>query len=213
MNLLGYYLFMSKSSFSGQLQAWLKNNEPKTLEKLTNVFKEKSFAVLFFVLSVPSALPIPTGGVTNVFEIIIMLLALQLVLGRRTIWIPRRWRNYKISREARGKMLSLLIKRVEWLERHTRPRLGGMLSHSLFLRLTGLVVFLFALGAFVAPPFTGFETLPSLGIVILALGLILEDAALFFIGALIGSVGIGVEIALSRLVFDFVSTHIWTTKS
>jgi hypothetical protein len=203
---------MSNGSFSEELKGWLKSKEPKTLEHLTTAFEEKSFAVLFFILSVPSALPIPTGGLTNVFEIIIMLLALQMVIGRRTLWIPRRWKQRKISRETSGKMLSSLIRRIEWLERHTRPRLQGVLSNPIFLRLSGLLVLLFALGAFVAPPFTGFETLPSLGIVILALGLILEDAALFFAGALVGSIGIGIEIALSRVVIDFVINHIWTAS-
>ena len=64
-----------------------------------------------------------------------------------------------------------------------------------------------------APPFTGFETLPSLGILIIALGLIMEDAALFLLGAILGSVGIGIEVALSRILIDFVTTHIWTPKS
>jgi hypothetical protein len=36
----------------------------------------------------PSALPLPTGGATHVFEIIAMLLALELIAGRDQIWLP-----------------------------------------------------------------------------------------------------------------------------
>ena len=81
---------MTNTSFSSSLEAWLKSDNPKTLENLSAVFEEKSFAVLFLVLTLPSALPIPTGGITNVFEIIIILFALQLIIGRRTVWIPKR---------------------------------------------------------------------------------------------------------------------------
>lgn len=204
---------MSKHSFSEVLKTWLENSEPKTLDKLTNVFKEKSFAVLFLILALPTALPLPTGGITSILEVIVMLLSLQLILGRRTLWIPNRWKNRTISKEFKGKAFHSLLRKIEWLEKRTRPRLSGVLSNSIFLRLSGVIVFIFALGASIAPPFTGLDTLPSLGIVILALGLIFEDAVLFLVGVMIGSVGIGVEIALSRLVFDFVSTHIWTTKS
>jgi hypothetical protein len=41
------------------------------------------------LLGVP-ALPLPTGGATHVFEIIAVLLALELIVGREEIWLPRR---------------------------------------------------------------------------------------------------------------------------
>jgi hypothetical protein len=194
--------------FSYELEHWLKSPGQKTISDLGKVFAEKSFAVLFFILAIPSALPIPTGGVTNIFEILVIILALEMIAGRRTLWIPSRWKNREISGLTKSKVLNSMSRRIRWLERHTRPRLRGVLAHSMFLRLTGLIILLFALGALVAPPFTGFETLPSLGIVIVALGLILEDAALFLTGALIGSVGIGIEITLSRVVFEFVINYI-----
>jgi hypothetical protein len=51
-------------------------------------FQEKSFAVLFVLLLGVPALPLPTGGATHVFEVIAVLLALQLTAGRNEIWLP-----------------------------------------------------------------------------------------------------------------------------
>ena len=44
----------------------------KTLGSLIDLFEERSFAVLFLFLLAPSALPLPTGGLTQVLEAIAM---------------------------------------------------------------------------------------------------------------------------------------------
>ena len=76
---------------SDRLERWLRSNEPKTIGSLIELFREKSFAVLFVLLLAVPALPLPTGGVTHVFEVIAMLLALELIVGRRQVWLPERW--------------------------------------------------------------------------------------------------------------------------
>ena len=64
---------------SDQIEGWLRSDEPKTLGSLVELFEEKSFAVIFVLLLAVPALPLPTGGATHVFEVIAMLLSLQLV--------------------------------------------------------------------------------------------------------------------------------------
>ena len=75
-------------SVSDLLEQWLGEDQPRTLGDLIDAFGEKSFAVVFIVLLSVPALPLPTGGVTHVFEAIAMLVAAQLVAGRRSIWLP-----------------------------------------------------------------------------------------------------------------------------
>jgi len=58
------------------------------LGSLIELFQERSFAILFVLLLGVPALPLPTGGATHVFEIIAMLLALELIAGRGEIWLP-----------------------------------------------------------------------------------------------------------------------------
>ena len=73
---------------SDQLEGWLTSDGDKTLGGLIELFEEKSFAILFVLLLGLPALPIPTGGATHVFEVIAVLLALQLIAGRDEIWLP-----------------------------------------------------------------------------------------------------------------------------
>src|SRR5690349_3562232 len=62
---------------SDQLEGWLDGEGESTLGGLIDVFEEKSFALLFILLLGVSALPLPTGGATHVFDIIAVLVAAQ----------------------------------------------------------------------------------------------------------------------------------------
>lgn len=178
-----------EARFSAQLENWLKGKDRKTIDSLDGVFGEKSFAVIFLVLMFIPALPIPTGGVTHVFEVIVMLLAIEMVIGRRTIWLPKSLGKREIPKSIRLRLLPLMKRRIAWAEKHSRPRLTELTKHTLFTRMIGLIVFGLSLIAFIAPPFSGLDTLPALGVVILSLGLILEDILFIAAGVLIGLLG------------------------
>ncbi len=194
-----------KALFSQQLEEWLKSTGPKTLENLSKVFAEKSFAIIVLVLMFLPALPLPTGGITHIFELIVMLLSLELIIGRRTVWLPKTWSHKPLGTTLKGKVVPLIIRRIRWFERFSRPRLGGVINHRFSLRFVGLLFFVLALGAFLAPPFAGLDTLPSLGAVIIALSLILEDMVLFLIGCAVGAVGIGLVIGTGDLTLHLIT--------
>lgn len=195
---------MDPHSFSNTLAVWLKSDRPKTIGGLTKVLNDRSFALLFVLLMAIPALPVPTGGVTHIFELIVMLLALELIIGRRSVWLPKRWEKKKLSKNITQTGIPKLIDKVRWIEKRSRPRYGQVINNRHSLRVVGLLVLLLAVAAFVAPPFSGLDTLPSLGIVLIGLGLILEDGLVFIAGALCGAIGIGLVLALSDLIIRTV---------
>ena len=146
----------------------------------------------------PSALPVPTGGATQVLEVIAMLLALQLLVGREKVWLPRRWRAVTLAGPKRQRFLERLLKLIRWLERRSRPRgrfvFGGRASNTVF----GALVIVGTLAAFLAPPFSGLDTLPALGVVLLSLGVLLEDALIAAAGIVVGACGITLVVLLGR---------------
>src|SRR5204862_6366973 len=79
----------AEREFSDDLDEWLHGDSPKTLGDLGDAFNAKSFAVTILMLMFVPALPLPTGGITHVFEVITVFVALQMVIGRRTIWLPK----------------------------------------------------------------------------------------------------------------------------
>jgi hypothetical protein len=181
---------------SEELEGWLEGDGDKTLGGLVATFDEKSFAFLFVLLLGVSALPLPTGGATHVFEIIAMLLALQLIVGRDEIWLPDRWRRTALAGGRREAFITKLLKVMRWLERWSKPRLRFLFDHRASNSVFGVLVLAGCLGAFLAPPFSGLDTLPSLGVVLLSLAVVMEDAALATVGVVVGVVGVAVEIIL-----------------
>jgi hypothetical protein len=146
-----------------------------------------------------AALPLPTGGVTHVFEAIAMLLALELVVGRRTVWLPERLRRRELGAAAQQRFQQTLLRRIRWLERHSRPRLTFLLTHRPSLVAYGAAVLLLSLTAFVAPPFSGLDTLPALGVVLISVGVLLDDALLVLAGLIVGAVGAVLVLILGNL--------------
>jgi hypothetical protein len=187
---------------SDRLEGWFRSPEPKTVGSLIELFGEKSFAVLFVLLLAVPALPLPTGGVTHVFELIAILLALELLVGRRTVWLPERWRRRELGEAAKKRFSDVLLRRIRWLERHSRPRLGFLLTHRLSGVGLGALVLILTLTAFLAPPFTGLDTLPSLGVVLLSLGVLLDDALLALVGLLVGAVGMLLVVILGKVAYE-----------
>lgn len=188
--------------FSKELHDWLHSDKPKTVAGLTEVTAEKSFAVIFLVLMAVPALPIPTGGITSIFEIITILLAFQLVAGRSTVWLPSKLLHRPLGKTMVKKSLPYLVNKIRWLEKYSRPRFNGLLSHRESLRIVGLLVIVFTLGSFVAPPFSGLDTLPAMGVVALSLGLLLEDIIVFVFGIVIGAAGVLVEVSLAATILE-----------
>jgi hypothetical protein len=191
---------------SDQLERWLGGDGEKTLGSLIELFEDKSFAIVFVLLLGVPALPLPTGGATHVFEIIAMLLALELIAGRQEIWLPRRWRGIDLAGDKQQRFVTALMKTIRRLERLSRPRLRFLFDHRLSGIVFGLLVLAGSIGAFLAPPFTGLDTLPALGVVLLSLGMLLEDFLVVIAALLVGAVGVVLEIALGSAAIHGIGT-------
>ena len=195
---------MKQTVFSDELEGWLHSKSPKTIQSLSDVFAEKSFAIAILILMFFPTLPIPTGGITHVFELIVMLLSLELMIGRRKIWLPKKWQSKHLGKTMKHKITPMIIKKIRWFERYSRPRLGSAINHNVTMRFLGALFFVFALAAFVSPPFAGLDTVPSLGAVIVALALILDDVLLMAFGTLVGALGVGLVIASGGITIGIV---------
>ena len=185
---------------SDELEAWLQSDRKKTIGALVDNFGPRSFAILFIVLMALPALPLPTGAVSHVLEVVTMLLALELVLGRDEVWIPKRFQDKELKGVTGPKFTKHLIKRIRWFEKFSRPRMADLLERRLTGVVFGLIVVALALTAFLSPPFSGLDTLPALGAVVLSLGVLLGDIVIAGVGLGIGSVGLAVVIGLGKAI-------------
>ena len=181
---------MENEKFSDELEGWLRSDERKTLGSLGDAFAEKSFASTILLLMFVPALPLPTAGVSHLFEVVTVVLGAEMVLGLRTIWLPERWQGRELGPTVTERAIPFIIRWVRRVERFSRPRGARLLRQRWMLRVLGLVFIALAGAAAIAPPFSGLDTLPAMGAVAVALAVIFEDVALLVLGLVLGTSGV-----------------------
>lgn len=180
------------------------------IEDLLLALHERGFGFILLIFAVPMALPIPVPPGINVFLAApLILLTAQQALGRRTIWLPKTLRKKRIDRR---KLDSILESVLPWLRRIqilVRPRLS-YITQGIFSNIIGLTGLLMALTICIPLPLT--NTVPSLGIALMAIGVIMRDGLAVLAGALIGM--LWVSILAGALIFfgmegiDILKDHI-----
>ncbi len=177
------------AAFSDELEVWLRADGPKTLGGLGAVFAEKAFAVAVMLLMFVPALPLPTGGISHIFELITIVIAAQMVSGRRSLWLPQRWQTRGLGAISTERAIPLMIRWIRRFERISKRRWAGWLERPVAQRIVGLLLMATAVTALVAPPFSGLDTLPGIGAVIICLGFILRDIAIIAVGTAVAISG------------------------
>lgn len=199
---------MASKLFSTKLLGWLKDEKAKDLASLIEVFGERSIAVVILVLMLFPSLPIPTGGITHLLEIVAMILAIEMIIGRKTIWLPKKLLNRNLGEVAQKKVIPFMLKRIKWFEKHSIDWGKSYLDNQLFLRFAGIVILIFTINAFTAPPFSGLDTLPALSVVLVTIAIILGDMRFFIGGFILGVTSLIAYIMFGAIIIDFLQNLI-----
>jgi hypothetical protein len=104
------------------------------------------------------------------------------------------------------KTLGSLVSRFGDKSFASRPRLRFVFHQRFTDIVFGLLAIAGTVGAFLAPPFSGLDTLPALGVVVLSLGVLLEDALIALAGIVLAATGIALELALGAAAFHGLSS-------
>lgn len=154
-----------------------------SIGEMTAAVGEKGFGLLFIVLALPSALPVPAPGYSTPFGVVIALVALQIIFGRSTIWLPARLKAMRIRPGLADKMLGTMARTLGRIERFVRPRQKWIQSRS-GLAALATVILLMAVLMILPIPLT--NTLPAMVVFILGIGLSEEDGMLAIAAFLVG---------------------------
>ena len=151
------------------------------LSDFLEIAKERIFGFLFVILALPSALPIPAPGYSIPFGVVMFLLASQMVIGAKKLWLPQRVRTYQLDLKT---VQGFVKKGVPWLQRLetlSRPRLSYVCTSALGRIILGSAIALMSISMMI--PIPGTNTLPAIGIFIIGFGL-QEDDGLISLGGL-----------------------------
>ncbi len=155
-----------------------------SLDDLIRQVGDKGYGILLVLLALPSAIPVPAAGYSTPFGILLAILGLQMLLGRKTLWLPK-WAKSKTIKSAFAvKMFRTAHKVFHFIERFVQPRLSWI-AGPWGIPLMGLLVILMAALMILPIPLT--NTAPAAVIFLIGTGLT-EDDGLIAAGACLAGI-------------------------
>ncbi|MBH8573597.1 exopolysaccharide biosynthesis protein [Nostocaceae cyanobacterium CENA369] len=159
---------------------------------------ERGFSLVIALLVLPFLFPMPPG-LTGPFGAACLLLSVQMVLGKRSPWLPKKIARYKFPRSFAHLLLQNLQRLTKIFEKITRPRLAKIAHNPLTWRINGLCISWLTILLISPIPFT--NPFPTIGILILAVATIEADGLMICIGYVLT--------ALITALFGFIGYALW----
>lgn len=152
--------------------------EIKLGDLMDEVEAEQGPGPVLFLLTLPVLLPTPPG-VSMLLALPLLMAAPQIIVGRRELWIPRALAERTIKREALAKLVRRVLPPLTRLERLVRPRLQ-ILTGRVGASLVGVAATVIAI--VLVLPLPAANLVPSLALVLFALGLSRRDGLFVLAG-------------------------------
>jgi hypothetical protein len=133
---------------------------------------------VLLILTLPVLMPLPPG-VSMVFALPLLLVAPQLIVARRHIWLPKFLRKREIKRRDLVKVLRRVLPMIERVEKVVHPRLG-FLTGPTGAAVVGMACTLLALVLVLPIPFANLA--PAIAMGAFAIGLTRKDGVFVLAG-------------------------------
>ncbi len=154
-----------------------------SLGDITRIMGERGFGMLFIILSLPSAMPVPAPGYSTPFGILMVLLGLQQLVGKSSPYLPQ----WALNRELKSKTMAKIFNAggafFDKMEYLIKPRFGWIGSR-LGQSVISLLVIIMATLMIFPIPLT--NTAPAIVIFILGIGILERDGLAIAFGAVVG---------------------------
>ena len=175
----------SLSELLTDLKSACSDKEEMSFGELLNAFHERGFGFFLFILALPAALPLPAVGYGTVLAFPLMFLTGQQAMGRKSIWFPDFVKKRSIKSETLTGTIDKAMPFIEKIQLLVRPRFR-FVTEGMFRNLIGIAGFIMAIS--VLMPFPGTNTVPSMGIALMAIGVIMRDGLAVLAGAVLGTI-------------------------
>jgi hypothetical protein len=153
---------------------------------------------LLIAFALPNVLPVYLPGLSAVFGLPLVFVALQLVFGRHRLWLPRAVLGRSISRPLIARLAAALAPWLVRLERALKPRWPEIMG-PVTERLAGMLAVLLGLLLSLPIPLTNIPL--SAPLVLLGLALAEEDGLMLAIALALGAIVAAVVLTVSGALF------------
>lgn len=153
-----------------------------TYKNILDALGDRAFGIALLFFALPTALPFSAiPGVSVVFSIPILLFSFQIILGRKTLWLPKFLAQRTISQKKVVKIILAAVPYLAKIERLLKPRWSWLSSRGVEI-MSGVTIFYLALVLTLPIPFSNF--IISIIIIIFSLGIAEKDGLFIMIGYL-----------------------------
>lgn len=168
-----------------------------TLSDCAAILGDRAFGGFLLMLALPNILPLPWGFATALC-LPMVLIAAQMLLGRRRLWLPGILLRLGAEREVVARVLDRSLQMLRHTERWLKPRMP-FLSSLPAERLAGAVCLFLCVVLVLPIPLLGW--FPAFALVALALGLVERDGLMLLVGyALSGLTLVALIVALAGIL-------------
>jgi hypothetical protein len=169
------------SRFSHDLKNLLEqlSQRPLTLSDILAETSERGFSLVIGLLVLPFLFPMPPG-LTTILGSGCLLLSLQMMLGRRSPWLPRRVAQFQFPPKLVQQLLHHLKRITRVIERIARPRWQRVALSSHSWQINGLCISWLTLLLMLPVPFT--NPIPTVGILLFSVATLEADGLLMCLG-------------------------------
>jgi hypothetical protein len=169
-------------------------HERATVGELVAKLDERGHALVLLLLAAPNLTPGPSmPGFSTIFGVPLCIVAFEMILGHRTLRLPRFLARISIPRRRIANFIVKLEPLLNRIERVLKPRRPAFDSPA---ATRGLGVACLLLAVLLSLPIPVFSLLPALALVIVALGLLARDGMAVVCGLGLELVACGILIGL-----------------
>ena len=175
-------------------------DETITIGELVDGLSDRGFGLVQLILALPTCVPL-LWGIPQVVALPMLFVALQIAVGRHSLWLPQKVRARRIEKDAMVNLANQAKKYVGWFEALSRPRLT-FLTRGLPERIFGALMAVFCSSILV--PLPGTNTVPGIGVAIQSIGFLERDGLLVIVGTIIGVLWVSLLLFVGVEVTDFI---------
>lgn len=124
--------------------------------QLVSELGDQAFGLIMILFALPSALPISAiPGISFIFGLPILFIALHLLMGRRSLWLPQNLAERAIDRKSLSDVANKTRPYLMRVERLLKPR-WAFFSSPLMERVHGVVLLVLSILLLLPIPFSNF---------------------------------------------------------
>jgi hypothetical protein len=158
-----------------------------TFKEVLLGLRHRAFGFTMLLFALPCCLPMPPG-IPTLCGAALVLIALNLIVGRRRLWLPRAISEKSIARADLKRIVDRAGPYLRRLERICRPRLA-VVTDPVGKVFVGLVVLVLGVLLILPIPFLG-NIPPAAAATVIAIGLAERDGAIVLVGVLVAVVAV-----------------------